>query len=267
MQGKLTAKPEEAVAAIHALDLESVKLKVMDAELGEGWTRAYANSIEAAYKTWLTMLVKYPDNAEDILVSKDVDEFWHAHILHTRKYAEDCQNVFGSFLHHNPHIGHRTTADAERQAALAEKTRSLYQRERGTARAAERAWAGASIKVKGAAYCGAAISAEKAAYCGATVKPEKAAYCGATITAEKAAYCGAAITAQKAAYRGATIKPERAAYCGATINPEKAAYCGAAITAEKAAYCGAAVTAPKAAYCGATINPEKAAYCGAAKAS
>ena len=216
MQGKLTARPkQEAVAAIRALDLESVKLKVMDAELGKGWTRAYADSIEGAYKNWLTILVKNPDDAEDVLVSKDVDEFWHAHILHTRKYAEDCQNVFGCFLHHNPHIGQRTTADVARQAALAEKTRRLYQREPGTARAAEPAWAGASIKVKEAAYCGATINPEKAAYCGAAISAEKAAYCGATVKPEKAAYCGAAITAEKAAYCGAAIKPEKAAYCGA----------------------------------------------------
>ena len=38
MQGRLTNKPvEEVIAAIQALDLESVKLRVMDPELGEGW--------------------------------------------------------------------------------------------------------------------------------------------------------------------------------------------------------------------------------------
>ena len=262
MQGKLTARPEqEAVAAIHALDLESVKLKLMDAELGEGWTRAYADNIEAAYKIWLTMLVKYPDDAEDIRVSKDVDEFWHAHILHTRKYAEDCQNVFGSFLHHNPHIGQRTAADEERQAALAEKTCRLYQRERDTAQVVEPVWATASIKVKEAAYCGAAITAEQAAYCGAAINPGQAAYCGAAISAEKAVYCGAAVKLEKAAYCGAAITAEQAAYCGAAINPGKAAYCGAAISAEKAAYCGAAVKPEKTAYCGAAITAEQAAYC------
>lgn len=32
----------------------------------------------------------------------DVDEVWHAHILHTKKYAEDCKNALGFFLHHDP---------------------------------------------------------------------------------------------------------------------------------------------------------------------
>ena len=111
MQARLTTKPEpEVIAAIHALDLEPVKLRMMHAELGEGWTREYADSIGVAYQTYLTMLVKYPDDAEDILLSEDVDEFWHTHILQTRKYMQDCQNVFGNYLHHEPHVGEVTAA-------------------------------------------------------------------------------------------------------------------------------------------------------------
>src|SRR5512145_2569084 len=132
MQARLTEKPEQdVIAAIRMLDLESVKLRVMDAELGEGWTREYTDSIEAAYRNYLTMLVKYPDDAEDILLSKDVDEFWHTHILQTRKYTEDCERVFGNFLHHEPHVGERTAADLEKRTILAEKTRRLYEQQFG----------------------------------------------------------------------------------------------------------------------------------------
>src|SRR5688572_169122 len=143
MQARLTTKPlQDVIAAIQALDLESVKLRVMDAELGEGWTREYADSIEIAYKNYLTMLAKYQDQAEDILLSKDVDEFWHTHILQTIKYTEDCQKVFGTFLHHSPHVGERTSADLEKRVALAEKTRQLYQQEFSSVQNAEAAWAG-----------------------------------------------------------------------------------------------------------------------------
>lgn len=30
----------------------------------------------------------------------EVSEVWHAHILMTRKYAADCETLFGRFLHH-----------------------------------------------------------------------------------------------------------------------------------------------------------------------
>src|ERR1700691_6813630 len=114
--------PANVFTAIQALDLESVKSRVMDTELGEGWTREYADSVEAAYKTYLTMLVKYPDDSEDIMLSRDVDEFWHTHIPQTVKYTEDCERVFGFYLHHNPHVGERTAADLEKREALAAKT-------------------------------------------------------------------------------------------------------------------------------------------------
>ena len=46
---RLTTKPtDEVIAAIQALDLASVKTRLMDAELGEGWTQEYADSIEQA---------------------------------------------------------------------------------------------------------------------------------------------------------------------------------------------------------------------------
>ena len=32
----------------------------------------------------------------------DVDEFWHQHILDTRKYRDDCENIFGHYMDHTP---------------------------------------------------------------------------------------------------------------------------------------------------------------------
>src|SRR6266852_5962289 len=145
MKTKLTNRPvEQVIAAIHALDLESVKIRAMDPKLGEGWTREYAEGIERGYRTYLTMLAKYPDHAVDILLSKHVDEFWHTHILQTIKYTEDCEMVFGKYLHHAPHIGQVTLADGEKRIALAETTRRLYQKEFGSGQDA--AWVGISMR-------------------------------------------------------------------------------------------------------------------------
>jgi hypothetical protein len=245
MQARLTTRPEQdVVAAIQTLDLETVKLRVMDIELGKGWNREYADSIELAYKNYLTMLVKY--DAEDIMLSKDVDEFWHTHILHTMKYADDCQKMFGNFLHHNPQTRERSPADIENRAALAEKTRRLYQQEFGNAQAADIAWAGGIIK------------SAKTAYCDASVRPNKAAYCDAAVRADKAAYCDASVRPNKAAYCDAAARADKAAYCDASVRPNKAAYCDAAVRADKAAYCDASVQAAKAAYCDAGVRAENA---------
>src|SRR5882757_4110300 len=165
MKTKLTNRPvEQVIAAINALDLESVKVRLMDPELGEGWTREYADGIEQGYRNYLTMLTKYQDHAEDILLSKDVDEFWHTHILQTMKYTEDCEAVFGKYLHHAPHIGEVTETEIEKRTALAERTRHLYELEFGSGRDSEAAWSGSAIKCGNAAFSSAAIKADNAAF-------------------------------------------------------------------------------------------------------
>jgi len=242
MQTKLTNRPvDQAISAIQALDLEAIRLRVMDAKLGEGWSRAHAENIELAYRNYLTMLVKHPDDAEDIVVSEDVDEFWHAHILHTMKYTEDCERVFGAYLHHNPHVGERTQADIEKKTALAEKTRRLYQQEFGASQTREAAWCAATVA---SAWCAATVNTEKAAWCAATVA---SAWCAATVNTEKAAWCAAAAAP---------------AWCAAAVKTEKAAWCAAAAAP---AWCAAAVKTEKAAWCAAAVKPENSAWCAAGR--
>src|SRR5262249_49602408 len=99
----------QIVEGIQALDLDPIKLKLMDPEEGQGWSREYVDRVEIAYRRFLTLLVKFPD--ETIAPTKDVDKFWHGHILDTMKYAEDCERVFGYFLHHFPYFGMRGERD------------------------------------------------------------------------------------------------------------------------------------------------------------
>ncbi len=39
---------------------------------------------------------------QGVCPTKDVDEVWHQHILHTRLYEEHCQMIYGKMLHHQP---------------------------------------------------------------------------------------------------------------------------------------------------------------------
>ncbi len=265
MQARLTTIPvPQVISAIQALDLEPVKLRVMDAELGEGWTREYADSIEAAYKNYLTMLVKYQDHAEHILLSKDVDEFWHTHILQTMKYADDCQAVFGTFLHHDPHIGERTPAVLEKRVALAEETRELYEREFGSARHADAAWAGNAIKAENAAMSNAAIRAGNAAMSNAAIRADNAAMSNAAIRADNAAMSKAAIRADNAAMSNAAIRAGNAAMSNAAIRAGNAAMSNAAIRADNAAMSNAAIRADNAAMSNVAIRADNAAMSNAA---
>jgi hypothetical protein len=265
---------EEVISAIQALDLESVKARVMDAELGEGWSREYADSIEVAYKNYLTMLVKYQDNAEDIMLSKDADEFWHTHILQTMKYADDCEKVFGTFLHHNPHIGERTPEVLRERVELAEKTRLLYEREFGSGQHASEAWYGATdtsamalgsaIKAGEAAMSAVTIGPQKAAMSAVAIRPESAAMSAVTIRAPGAAMSAVAIKAEKAAMSAVAIRPERAAMSAVAIRAENAAMSAVSISAEHAAMSAVAIRAEHAAMSAVTIPAEQAQLSAAA---
>jgi hypothetical protein len=215
---------DQVVAKIHALDLAPIKFKLMDAEEGHGWSREYADRIEIEYKRFLILLAKYPEAS--IAPSKEVDKFWHGHILDTLKYAEDCQNVFGYFLHHFPYFGMRGSEDAANLAAAADTMNRLYRQEFGDAKQAQASsYCGAA---SAASYCGAATgkdaqaSAKQSSYCGAVADkenrsaPRDASYCGAT---SAASYCGVA-TGKAALPAG-----EQSSYCGAV---GAASYCGVA---------------------------------------
>lgn len=62
-----------------------------------------ANKIEAEYRQFLYLAATHP---EDVIVpwSDALDEFWHTHILDTRKYEQDCMVIFGKMFHHDPHL-------------------------------------------------------------------------------------------------------------------------------------------------------------------
>lgn len=130
---------EQAATAVESLDLELIRLKLMDRVSGPGWTGERAANVEREYRDYLSALARERNAMGDIAPSRDVDEFWHAHILHTRKYAEDCGRVFGTYLHHDP---------------------------RGSA------FCSASARSAGSAFCSAAAERESAAFCSASVHPE-----------------------------------------------------------------------------------------------
>lgn len=96
---------------IPELNLQPIKFKLMSKDEGRGWDRETTKRIETQYRRFLFLNLQYP--GKHIVPTKEVDEFWHQHILDTRKYAEDCQMIFGRFLHHFPYFGMRGPKDAE----------------------------------------------------------------------------------------------------------------------------------------------------------
>ena len=117
------------VELIMALDLAPIKVKLMEPDEGLGWSRNQCDLVEVWYKRYLVLSLLYPE--ESIVPNREIDEFWHQHILDTRKYADDCQATFGYFLHHFPYFGMRGEEDAKNLASSFAKTLDLFQAEFG----------------------------------------------------------------------------------------------------------------------------------------
>ena len=114
-----------AFHAIYALDLTPIKRKLMHPTFGEGWSQTKADAMEEQYRRFLYLQVTYPD--EQTAPTLDVDTFWHYHILDTVKYAADCAQAFGYFLHHYPYLGLMEDDEPGVEIAAAERTGVLYE--------------------------------------------------------------------------------------------------------------------------------------------
>jgi hypothetical protein len=85
---------------ISHLDLSTIKAKIIrDGLMPDTKSLDLA---EQEYKEFLQLC--FDNKKESIGISKEADIFWHHHILDTKKYMSDCDNIFGYFLHHNPNL-------------------------------------------------------------------------------------------------------------------------------------------------------------------
>lgn len=109
---------------INAIDFTMVKLKIQDQEEGLGWTASQCDEAEKDYKKFLALKRTYP--GKEIVPNKQVDLFWHQHILDTVKYADDCQEIFGYFMHHFPYFGMKDEQDMQNLVNAFEETKDLY---------------------------------------------------------------------------------------------------------------------------------------------
>ncbi len=64
------------------------------------WTEKDARHCEKLYKNFLLLQKKNPHIS--LVPTREIDEFWHNHILYTQKYMDDCQQIFGFYFHHIP---------------------------------------------------------------------------------------------------------------------------------------------------------------------
>lgn len=103
------------------------KITQKDPNVSRVWTEEGAKDAIEQYKNFMYLLFKYQGSSDKKLVpSIEVDEIWHHHILDTRSYAKDCENIYGYFMHHFPYFGMRGEEDFKDLNQSFASTQELY---------------------------------------------------------------------------------------------------------------------------------------------
>ncbi len=109
---------------IQALDLHMVKAKLMSKK-NEGLSEEEADASIEAYRRYLLLTTEatFP-----VVPTRVADLAWHHHILHTRRYMEDCIRLFGQYLHHRPTAEDASTKERRTMRRNSKRTANLYRK-------------------------------------------------------------------------------------------------------------------------------------------
>lgn len=219
---------DQTIAAIQAFDLSAIKFKTTCKDDGYGWSADYADKMEVAYKRYLILHAKHPEMT--LAPERDIDRFWHMHILDTRQYANDCQASFGHFVHHFPYLGLRGEEDVKTLQSAFAATQRLYAQEFGEAMPALQRDASTHAIESGpaqAAFCSVESSRSGAAFCSVESIETRAAFCSVESSSVQAAFCSVESAGVQAAFCSVASPGVKAAFCSVeqahdlsrTINP------------------------------------------------
>jgi hypothetical protein len=102
---------DDFMRLVSSIDLTPVVFNLTKRKDGPKWSLSKTRTVEKWYRRFLFLVGTYRDVV--VVPTLDIDEFWHTHILDTRKYMADCDMLFGEYLHHFPYFGQRGTDDEE----------------------------------------------------------------------------------------------------------------------------------------------------------
>ncbi|MGB6296482.1 MAG: glycine-rich domain-containing protein-like [Rivularia sp. (in: cyanobacteria)] len=106
------------------LDLKSIAYQLMHSS-DEKWTFEQTHQAINRYSMFLCLIYLYPNRK--LVPTQEIDRVWHHHILDTMKYAQDCELLFGRFIHHFPYFGKRGKTDRDNLYTAFAETQTLFQ--------------------------------------------------------------------------------------------------------------------------------------------
>lgn len=112
----------EAISLVNQLDFTDQNTTLISYH---GWEADKVIETEAIYRKWLVLHKLYDQDVE-LAPNKQLDDYWHFHILDTRKYIKDCELVFGEYLHHYPYFGLSDAQAAQDLENAFQRTQDLF---------------------------------------------------------------------------------------------------------------------------------------------
>jgi len=112
------------IGKLTQLDLQPIAYSLLHSN-EEKWNIQKTNQAISAYLMFLLLIYLYPNS--QLVPNQEIDRVWHYHILDTMKYAEDCEMLFGRFIHHFPYFGQRGKIDKENLQKAFEQTQVIFE--------------------------------------------------------------------------------------------------------------------------------------------
>ena len=106
------------------IDLEPIFFKIdRECELVNG-EAIDPDSAAFDYRRFMTLRKLHPHKT--LVPSGILDLIWHHHILDTRKYCDDCDRIFGKYIHHDPYFSTQGEEDKRQNELAWEETQRLW---------------------------------------------------------------------------------------------------------------------------------------------
>ena len=119
---------EQLNSNVSALNFEKLKWKLTQS-VEATWNSELCDFAELEYRKFLSLKKWYPKLS--LVPSKLVDKFWHEHILDTQSYSNDCDALFGFYLHHYPYFGIYGDKDQSKLQNSFDETVAVYEKHFG----------------------------------------------------------------------------------------------------------------------------------------
>ncbi len=115
---------ERAIETTNGWNFELAVEKILEVKGGQ-WDLNRAEAAVQNYKRYMAV-TKALDGVQ-LVPNGDIDEIWHMHILDTRAYMKDCDELFGEYMHHFPYFGMLGEENKRQWIDVQAKSESLWQ--------------------------------------------------------------------------------------------------------------------------------------------